>query len=90
MATVRAAGDGFSAEVVNQRFTVLPLCYELTTLLRIIFIYVTVRSYRAATPTRGAPTGPYPLVHGSTTTSHVINVMPPWHRSELMVRAQYG
>ena len=33
LSTVRATGDGYSAKVANHRFTVLPPCYELITLL---------------------------------------------------------
>ena len=45
--TVREACDGFRAEVDNHRFSVLPLCYGLTTVLRRTLTYALGRSGRA-------------------------------------------
>ena len=43
----RAAGDGCSAKVGNHRFTALPQCYELTAMLRRMFVYALGASGRA-------------------------------------------
>jgi hypothetical protein len=45
--TVRAECYGYSTKVVNHRFTVVPPCYELTTVLRRTLIYALGRSDRA-------------------------------------------
>ena len=45
--TVRAECYGSSTKVVNHRFTVVPTCYELTTVLRRTLTYALGRSDRA-------------------------------------------
>ena len=55
-ATVRAACYGCSTKVDNHRFTVVPPCHGLTTLLRRTLIYALGRSGRARRDMGGQPT----------------------------------
>ena len=53
--TVRAECCGCSSKVVNHRFTVVPPCYELTTMSRTTLSYAMGRSGSAPSSDRGHP-----------------------------------